>query len=307
MVDGEEHRQSRSTGARYAWTHTYETEPAWMRTATQIVINSGDEACIPILAKMSTWTLRTQDVIHSYWVPAMRVKQDLLPGNPAILAAAPPISVSHPFASRARHIPAEYPIVCAELCGDGHGRMRGTVVVHEDESAVPRAILTSRPSTPSSIRRPTRFCAARLSFKKYICNSCHTPGQLWAGAATTGPSLNGIGDRAGERVARPIGRGIYCQLPVWNAAGFCRPRLYDEQMAVIRPRCHDGAANHHDRRKNFIRLSPSFAPSRRTIRLRFGKPDCTAIPEAIQDRLWPMTLISHLGMDGDLTDEIPDA
>jgi cytochrome c oxidase subunit II len=69
----------------------------------------------PIQLKMEA-----RDVIHAFWVPQFRLKQDVIPGQPTVLSFT---------ATR----PGSYPIVCAELCGPYHGGMRSTVVVHEAE------------------------------------------------------------------------------------------------------------------------------------------------------------------------------
>ncbi|MFM7362638.1 MAG: cytochrome C oxidase subunit II, partial [Cyanobium sp.] len=62
--------------------------------------------------------MKANDVIHAFWVPQFRLKQDVIPGQPTLLSFT---------ATR----PGSYPIVCAELCGPYHGGMRSTVVVHE--------------------------------------------------------------------------------------------------------------------------------------------------------------------------------
>ena len=57
----------------------------------------------------------------------------------------------------------------------------------------------SRPSTPSSIRRPIPCLRGEIVIQEYICNSCHTLDSLgWTAAPVL--RLNGIADRAGERV-----------------------------------------------------------------------------------------------------------
>jgi cytochrome c oxidase subunit 2 len=61
-------------------------------------------------------TLRAQDVIHSVFIPAMRFKQDAVPGM-AIRAHLQPV------------VAGNYEIACAELCGLGHYRMRARVRV----------------------------------------------------------------------------------------------------------------------------------------------------------------------------------
>ena len=64
--------------------------------------------------------LRARDVLHSFAVPAFRVKQDAVPGIVTGTTFVPTLEGS-------------YEIACAELCGMGHYRMGGTVVVGSEE------------------------------------------------------------------------------------------------------------------------------------------------------------------------------
>jgi len=61
-------------------------------------------------------TLRADDVIHSFFVPSMRFKQDAVPGL-AIHMHFTPIETG------------DYEIACAELCGLGHYKMHGMLKV----------------------------------------------------------------------------------------------------------------------------------------------------------------------------------
>jgi len=63
--------------------------------------------------------LRSHDVLHSFSVAAFRVKQDIVPG----------MSISTMFTPT---LLGTYEIGCAELCGLGHYRMRGRVIVHTE-------------------------------------------------------------------------------------------------------------------------------------------------------------------------------
>ena len=64
--------------------------------------------------------LRSSDVLHSFFLPEMRVKQDAVPG----------LTIPVWFdCDRA----GTYELVCAELCGWGHYKMRGNVTVHETQ------------------------------------------------------------------------------------------------------------------------------------------------------------------------------
>jgi cytochrome c oxidase subunit 2 len=66
-------------------------------------------------------TLHAEDVIHSFFVPEFRIKQDAVPG------------LEIPVWFEATKT-GEYELACAELCGLGHYRMRAVVTVHTAES-----------------------------------------------------------------------------------------------------------------------------------------------------------------------------
>ena len=64
--------------------------------------------------------LSTKDVIHSFFLPPMRVKQDAIPGMTIPLWFTPIMTV-------------ESEIACAQLCGLGHYRMRGFLTVETQD------------------------------------------------------------------------------------------------------------------------------------------------------------------------------
>ena len=73
-----------------------------------------------------------------------------------------------------------------------------------------------------------------VEVQNYICNSCHVLDSLgWAGI--TGPPLNGIADRAGERVPGQSAEE-YIVTSIWNSAAFRVPG-YDQQMGGLRTGC----------------------------------------------------------------------
>lgn len=80
--------------------------------------------------------LRTQDVLHSFTMPNMRLKQDALPGKtiPMWFKATRSNTVFDPASKRLRE-PADkadtWEIACQEHCGARHYAMRGRVYVHE--------------------------------------------------------------------------------------------------------------------------------------------------------------------------------
>jgi cytochrome c oxidase subunit 2 len=80
--------------------------------------------------------MKALDVIHAFWVPQFRLKQDVIPGQPTLLSFTP---------TRA----GQYPIVCAELCGPYHGGMRSSVIVEEPESFA-AWVAKNSPATPAT-------------------------------------------------------------------------------------------------------------------------------------------------------------
>jgi cytochrome c oxidase subunit II len=60
--------------------------------------------------------MHAKDVLHSFWVPEFRQKQDLVPGIQPTLHITP-------------NKLGTYPVICTELCGLGHGLMRSRVIV----------------------------------------------------------------------------------------------------------------------------------------------------------------------------------
>jgi len=66
----------------------------------------------PVLVRLGT-----EDVIHSFFIPSLRVKQDALPGK----------TIEVWFEAM---VPGKFEIACAELCGLGHYRMRAVITVH---------------------------------------------------------------------------------------------------------------------------------------------------------------------------------
>jgi cytochrome c oxidase subunit II len=96
------------TGIQYAWLFNYPSNG----------ITTG-ELHVP-LGKAVQLNLSAKDVIHSFWVPQFRLKQDALPGQPAELRFV---------ATKV----GTFPIVCTELCGSYHGSMRTQLIVHSPE------------------------------------------------------------------------------------------------------------------------------------------------------------------------------
>jgi cytochrome c oxidase subunit 2 len=103
----------RVTGQQWAWTFA---DPGLDgRIDTPDDVRTTDEMHL-VVGKTYHFLLESKDVLHSFFVPAFRLKQDAIPGR----------TYTGWFkTTRAGH----YDILCAELCGLGHGMMGARLVV----------------------------------------------------------------------------------------------------------------------------------------------------------------------------------
>jgi cytochrome c oxidase subunit II len=97
------------TGMQYAFIFTY---PETGITSGELHVPIGREVKLNMAAN---------DVIHAFWVPEFRIKQDIIPGRQTDVRFTPKTE-------------GNYAIVCAELCGPYHGAMRAQVFVEKQEA-----------------------------------------------------------------------------------------------------------------------------------------------------------------------------
>ena len=142
-------------------------------------------------------TLTSQDVIHSFFIPALRIKQDALPGQYRTLW----------FNSNR---PGTYHLFCAEYCGTNHSRMIGSIYVME-ESDYEAWLAGSDDVRPAD-------AGAKL-FTQYDCINCHGTGQR-----ARGPTLGGL---YGSYVSLTDGRRVLFD------EDFIRQKLLDPGSARI--------------------------------------------------------------------------
>ena len=105
------------TAKQYEWNVTYPGADGVLGTADDYSLLNALHAPEdrPILIY-----LRSEDVLHSFFLPEMRVKQDAVPGQE--------IRVWFEAVQ-----PGDYTVGCAELCGMGHYTMNGTLTVYTQE------------------------------------------------------------------------------------------------------------------------------------------------------------------------------
>lgn len=111
--------------------------------------------------------MTSQDVIHSFYIPAFRVKQDVVPGR----------YLTTWFEATKT---GRFRFMCAEYCGAGHSEMHGHLVVMQPEQF--EEWLQSGPLTQGSLAEQ-----GKEKFLQYGCNACHEPG-----SSVHAPVLRGL-------------------------------------------------------------------------------------------------------------------
>lgn len=96
-------------------------------------------------------------VIHSFWVPRLAGKQDVVPGHVRTLTIQ-------------ANEPGEYSGQCAEFCGLSHARMRFTVVAHEPQEF--QAWLEAQ-AQPAAGTQEGLAAEGRELFETEACITCH--------------------------------------------------------------------------------------------------------------------------------------
>ncbi|WP_166830141.1 cytochrome c oxidase subunit II [Thalassoroseus pseudoceratinae] len=148
-----EHEQFYTVGKQWMWKNQH---PNGKQEINDLHIPVGETIEMKMIS---------EDVIHSFFIPDFRIKQDVLPGRYTYVWFKP---------TRV----GEYHLFCTEYCGTSHSEMIGTV--HVMEAADYAEWLNEQTSEPADV-------AGKEVFEKYHCNNCH----LHDGGGR-GPSLVGI-------------------------------------------------------------------------------------------------------------------
>jgi cytochrome c oxidase subunit 2 len=161
-----------SVTARMWWWDVSYTDPATggaIRTANEIHIPTGR----PVYLALSS-----TDVIHSFWVPQLGGKMDMLPGRMQHLL----LSADWPGVYRGQ---------CAEFCGEQHAQMALHVVAEAPDAFTAWLAEQAR---PGAVVPTARQAVGRDAFTAQRCDACHTVRGV-TGESPLGPDLTHVGSR----------------------------------------------------------------------------------------------------------------
>jgi cytochrome c oxidase subunit 2 len=173
--------QVRAIGQQFTWHFEY-TQPNGKKFTTNVLTLPNNR---PVYMKIST-----KDVIHSFWVPQFRLKEDAVPGQTDHVRFTP-------------NRMGNYEVVCAELCGIGHATMRVRASVVSDETFNKFVATNLHPQAAGGGAKAGGApagggggAAAAAQGKTIFtgeggCGACHTLSDAGT-TGTVGPKLDGI-------------------------------------------------------------------------------------------------------------------
>jgi cytochrome c oxidase subunit 2 len=165
-------------GEQFAWTFKYKGADGKPVNTTRLYLPEGHSV---------KFNVHSKDVIHSFWIPAMRMKIDAVPGITTSYRITPIRT-------------GTYTVVCAELCGLGHAVMRQSAYVMPPAKF--NAWLTSKsapaaaPAAGGGSAAPAAIDAKSIFTKgngeSIACGSCHQLAAAGTPAGGIGPNLDKV-------------------------------------------------------------------------------------------------------------------
>lgn len=156
------------TGEQFWWRVAYHPEDG------DRPVFAANEIRLPVGERVE-FLLDSTDVIHSFWIPSLGGKMDMIPGRQTRLSL---------LATK----PGTYRAACAEYCGTSHALMAFTAIAMEPEAF--QQWLTAR-SAPS----PGAGSPGHDLFLRHGCGACHRVDGTEANG-DVGPDLSHVGSRA---------------------------------------------------------------------------------------------------------------
>jgi len=155
-------------GKKWSWMHTYAANgDGFVHKSEALYVPKGQDVILKMTAPLN-------DVIHSYFVPAFRMKEDVVPGR----------TTKQWF--NATEL-GTYDVECAEYCGTRHSYMMTKIHV------IPRAEYDAWFTGSSKVGPGEKEVAKSKGQELYEANGCNGCHSIDSDAILVGPSLQGIG------------------------------------------------------------------------------------------------------------------
>jgi cytochrome c oxidase subunit 2 len=157
--------------------HQWWWEVHYLNADPSLQVTTANEIHIPAHRAVNI-ELRSADVMHSFWVPSLHGKVDLVPGHPNFIR----IEASEP---------GDFIGQCGEYCGVQHANMR-ILVVSQEPAAFEQWLAQQRKPSASPVTSEAEL--GQQAFLEGPCGTCHTVRGTSA-EGRNGPDLTHIGSR----------------------------------------------------------------------------------------------------------------
>jgi cytochrome c oxidase subunit 2 len=171
------HMRVNVTAQQFAWSFEYPAAKGL--TTSQLRLPLGEAVELK---------MKSKDVIHSFWVPQFGQKQDVVPGITTRVVITP------------KRL-GTYPVVCTELCGEGHALMRTEAVVMKPNAFAAWSRAQEKAAAKAT-QGPAGGGPGLAAFTSNGCSACHTFKPAGS-TGTTGPDLDNLPADA-RRAGKPL-------------------------------------------------------------------------------------------------------
>ncbi len=172
---------------------------------------TANEVHLPV-NKPVVFELTSTDVIHSFWVPKLAGKLDMVPAKTNTLWFVPDKE-------------GTYLGQCAEFCGTSHANMRFRVIVESEKQYNAWFERQQKPPVPKT----DDARKGQTLFTQKACGACHTVAGVPGALGKVGPNLTALKDRA------TLASGIMENTPAKLASWIMEPKKHKPGALMILP------------------------------------------------------------------------
>ena len=196
-------------GKKWSWKHTYAANKnGFVHKSAELYVPQGKNVILKMTAPLN-------DVIHSYFVPAFRMKEDVVPGR-----------VTKQWFNAEKL--GTYDVECAEYCGTRHSYMLTKIHV------IPEAEYTAWFESNSKVGPGEKEVAKSKGHEIYDMNGCSGCHSIDSDTVLVGPGLKGIGEKYDAQYLKDAILTPNKDVPEGFSAGIMPPfSMSDEDVTAL--------------------------------------------------------------------------
>lgn len=196
-------------GKKWSWNHTYPVNKSgFVHKSAELYVPQNENIILKMTAPLN-------DVIHSYFVPAFRMKEDVVPGR-----------MTQQWFNAEKL--GTFDVECAEYCGTRHSYMLSKIHV------IPKAEYDAWFESSSKVGPGEKEVAKSKGHELYDMNGCSGCHSINTDSILVGPSLKGIGAKYDAQYLKDAIVAPDKDVPEGFSAGIMPPfSLSDEDVTAL--------------------------------------------------------------------------